>query len=188
MRSRCFLNLLFLSMLLGCGTSAVDRDSGVGAGSDTGTSASGKDASSVADATPLDAAVNVDGGAVDSGPGADTGPSPDGGAPTDAGDVDAGAPSGACTNAADQAIHNSIDVSDAVGTCASDCFGAGPCVRRCITNDIGLSSECTECYVDVTRCTVQNCIADCAGADSAACEACRDAAGCTSDFDTCSGL
>jgi hypothetical protein len=80
------------------------------------------------------------------------------------------------------------DVSAGVETCAGGCFGAPSCTRDCIIADVGLSPECTECYVDAVRCTVQNCLGECAGSDSAACAQCRDDMGCTAAFATCSGF
>jgi hypothetical protein len=112
----------------------------------------------------------------------------DAGDPVDGGDQDGGVASGACTNPADEMIHTNNDVTAIVEMCASDCFGGRPCTRDCIMMNAGLSMECTECYVDIISCTIQNCIGDCAGSDSAACEMCREESGCTAEFATCSGF
>src|SRR5262245_6225417 len=72
---------------------------------DTGTPDSGTPYSGEAD---MDGGGDMDTGTVD----------------MDAGnDMDGGAPSGACTNPADQMIHDNTDVSAAVEMCAGDCFG-----------------------------------------------------------------
>jgi hypothetical protein len=124
----------------------------------------------------------------DTGTANDGGTAIDGGTDSDGGENDGGVPAmGACTNPADEAVHMNSDVPAGVETCASGCFGAPSCTRDCIIADVGLSMECTECYVDIIRCTIQNCIGECSGSDSAACQQCRDDNGCTAEFEMCSG-
>ena len=147
------------------------------------------------------------GGGIDSGPstGFDSGPfvPGDSGAPgpTDSGPVtmtdsggstgtDAGEAmaTGACTNAADDAIFMSTDVVAAVEDCAGDCFGARDCTTECVVRETSLSMACAGCFGDASQCTVDNCAFRCfGGGDSPDCMACRDEAGCTAAFETCSG-
>ncbi len=126
----------------------------------------------------------VDAGTEDSGTADDSGVADTG----DPGTGDAGEASGACTNPADLAVHMNTDISAAIETCASGCFGGQTCTRSCIMNDVGLSADCTECYVQVTTCAIQNCLTSCAGTNSAACDQCRDDSGCTAAFEACSGV
>lgn len=126
----------------------------------------------------------------DAGPGGGSDAGPGGGGDAGPGGSDAGpAPSGACTNAADTSIHESMDVNAAVQSCASSCLGAAMCVTDCVVRDTGLSRPCSQCYGDVAGCTVMNCALQCiGGGDSPACMMCRDEMGCTEGFSRCSGF
>src|SRR5688572_24766286 len=105
--------------------------------------------------SPADTGSTIDTGtAQDTGTASDTGTDAgDTGIEMDGGEMDGGPPvmTGACTNTADEAVHMSMDVPAGVETCASGCFGAPSCTRDCIIADVGLSMECTECYVDIIR-------------------------------------
>lgn len=120
----------------------------------------------------------------------------------DAGDSDAGAvaaldagsdsgammASGACTNAADDAIFMSADVVGAAGDCAGGCFGGEACVTDCVVMRVSLSRPCAACFGAVSQCTVNMCALQClGGGDSPSCSSCRDAMGCTAAFNTCTG-
>jgi hypothetical protein len=140
-------------------------------------------------------------GGTDAGPGpVDSGPGPtDAGADlTDGGALDTGsmtgtdaggAGSGACTNAADTAILETIDVEMVTGSCAEGCFGGGDCTRDCLIEMTMISMPCAQCFGDVVACTAMMCTFEClGGGDSPECMACRDSRGCSAAFATCSGL
>jgi hypothetical protein len=122
----------------------------------------------------------------DSGPtmmGTDSGPTMMG---TDSGPTMMGM--GACTNASDMMLMAMHDMDMVVGDCAEMSFGDGNRTRDCVIMRTMISMPCGQCWGDATGCTVMRCIGDCFGGDSPACSACRDAMGCTSEFETCSGL
>ena len=79
---------------------------------------------------------------------------------------------------------------DYVTPCATDALGSGPATSACLQEDPpGLSSDCADCFGNVTQCIASNCLgAGCASdPDSEACLACRDEFGCDSAFDECAG-
>ena len=94
---------------------------------------------------------------------------------------------GACTNDADQQIIASKDVEAEVQQCAEENFGAEPGTKNCIKDSTGLSDPCVACFDDTVQCSVNNCIGDCIGGQSPACDACVDAK-CMPAFQACSGL
>jgi hypothetical protein len=178
--------LVFALLFAGCAVEPTDDDAPAVASGDK-----------AADAGPgtVDE-TDDDGGTGDDGPTSDGGSDvnepdepdePDD--PIDEPVADAGfAATGACTNASDTAVHDSMDVSDAVGTCAGDCFGGEECTTNCVVDATDLSPECSACYGEVTACTSSNCAFQCLGGESEGCEQCRDEAGCTAAFDDCAGF
>ena len=80
-----------------------------------------------------------------------------------------------------------MDVEAAVEKCASDNFGGEPATKTCIKDSTGLSDACVTCFDDTVACTVANCISDCIGGQTPACDACMEA-NCMPAFQTCSGL
>jgi hypothetical protein len=176
--------MLLLVAAIACTSDQAETDTGVKPSDsgqmsvDTGTPDTGN--------TPADSGMMMSSmdasGDLDASEPMDAAPGADGGEGMDA------AVMGACTNQADMDLHNNTDVQAGVETCASDCFGGRPCMRMCLTNDVGLSMECAECYVEVTSCTIQNCLSECAGSDRSMCEMCRDDSGCTAGFLTCAGF
>lgn len=106
---------------------------------------------------------------------------------TGGGGTGGAAPSGACTNAADQAILAGGQVEAQVEQCAQQNFGGEPGTKDCIKSETGLSDGCVTCFDDTVQCTVANCIAQCAGGQSPDCTACMDQ-NCTPAFVACSGL
>ena len=157
------------------GNTATDADTG----GDTG-DASQQDASGGA----------VDVGAVDAGPNAGT---PDAGTP-DAGTPDAGAsldagsaPSGACTNKADQALVASGKVDKAIEGCAMASFGNADKAKPCIKKETGLTDGCVACFANHLGCTFKSCLLDCMGGQTPGCDKCL-AKNCNASFTACSGL
>ena len=108
------------------------------------------------------------------------------------------APTGACMNAADQALLDTEEKRDAVqataGTCGKDECLSKPteeqeqCAVDCIKKDHALSDECAGCYGASVLCGIKNCVAQCI-ADTAA-PACLECLGanCLPAFYTCSGF
>ncbi len=100
-----------------------------------------------------------------------------------------------CVNDADQAIYDDIGAG-AVGDVAADCpltscggqlgaiIGGDPtdeaamaladCIAQCISDETGLSTECTSCYGLITTCAVGTCLQPCAppNSNSPECAAC----------------
>jgi len=100
-----------------------------------------------------------------------------------------------CVNDADQAIFDDIGAG-AVGDVAADCpltscggqlgaiIGGDPtdeaamaladCIAQCISDETGLSTECTSCYGLITTCAVGTCLQPCAppNSNSPECAAC----------------
>ena len=99
---------------------------------------------------------------------------------------------GACNNDTDLAQLESIGetgLEEAIGGCVFQCLNTAdpaPC-EMCLSGATGLSDLCVDCFVDVTFCTVTNCVADCIDASSPACATCRET-NCTPAFDECSGI
>ena len=149
------------------------RDAGTPPRSDSGVMAARDGGASAVDAGhPGTPPAAVDAGSVAPGP-ADAGPPP--------------ASSGACTNAADQAVIASTDVPAAVSDCARMSFGAEPATMDCIVTSTGLTMACSSCYDAAIACSISSCLTDCFGGDSPGCMACR-ATHCDPAFGACSGL
>ena len=112
-----------------------------------------------------------------------------------AGEMPAGGGSmlmGACTNDADLGQLERLGesgISEAVGSCVGMCITAGsPGCPTCLSGTTGLSDECVNCFVQVTECTVMNCILQCAVApESMDCAQCRED-NCIEAFVACSGV
>jgi len=104
------------------------------------------------------------------------------------------APAGACINAADIAIPT-MTIDTSANTCG--CTGCTPiptkeCVSTCMTDDIGLSKACADCYGGIVACVVAECALPCLTFDpecpeSDDCVACR-VENCSPAFTACSGL
>jgi hypothetical protein len=101
-----------------------------------------------------------------------------------------GAPSGACTNAADSAIvaDPAKDVSGQTAMCGKTTFGAEPATKDCIVTATGLSDACATCFGDTVGCVVSKCLTPCLADSAGACCAICRAANCDKDFATCSGI
>ncbi len=111
-------------------------------------------------------------------------------------DILAGRP---CDPAADTTCQNETSCPDvlagqglliahsAVQTCATRTEEY--CVEVGVANGTELSSRCESCYSDLALCMAAGCDASC-GTDafSTACVACRDAQGCTAEFEACAEL
>ena len=79
---------------------------------------------------------------------------------------------------------------DYVRTCATAAVGQGAGTSTCLQEDPpGLSMECADCFGGVTQCIFDNCLASgCAiDANGVDCLACREANGCDSALDNCTG-
>ena len=179
-------------------TAATDTqaaaDTGLAADAAAGTdAASGSDTASGTDTAP----------GSDTASGTDAASGTDTASGTDAASIDAVAPadvaadtaaadvaaSGACMNAADEAVSSTVDVSTKVGDCASSSLGNGAAAKPCIVKNTGFSDGCAQCFADTIDCVSKNCVFNgaCLGSDSAACDACR-IQNCGPAFTTCSGL
>jgi len=135
--------------------------------------------------TTTDSGVATDSGtASDTGSETDTGPGTDGGGGSDTGTL----PTGACSNAADQAVVAATDIPAEAESCGRGCFGAESCVTDCMRDDVGLTMACAACFGATSECTRSNCLTACLGSDAARCTMCRRMAGCLDSFVTCSGL
>jgi hypothetical protein len=99
---------------------------------------------------------------------------------------------GACSNDGDVMTLNELGeagLDQAIGGCVASCFvpGSAEC-GTCLGDATGLSEACTACFVEVTECTIANCVGQCAaGPDSEACAECR-VANCEEAFVECSGI
>jgi len=174
--------------LAGCGDDSTTTDSGTGA--DTGAptdSGGGTDGGG-----GTDTGVETDGGGADTGTATDAGGGTDTGTATDAGGgTDTGmAASGDCINAADNAVTAATDIAADAEACgrAGGCLGGRECVIDCMRDDVGVTMACAVCFGDVADCTRSNCALRCFDSSSAGCISCRADNGCTSAFETCSGL
>ena len=102
---------------------------------------------------------------------------------------DCPAPSGACTNAADQAVMDAVDVTGLAQACGLNCLGqTQDCAINCVVDDTGLSEACAQCYSEIITCSVINCLNECVS--DPASEVCTECQGefCTEDFYACTGL
>jgi hypothetical protein len=129
-------------------------------------------------------------------------PSTDGGTPsTDGGTAAGGAPSGnvSCDETLDGVCQNPMDCPFVVdgtarvtaGTCGKGCLASSDenCARDCLLEELAMSSECAQCYVDTVACTVMKCLAECVSDPEAdACKLCQVEKGCRAAFNECSGL
>ena len=99
-------------------------------------------------------------------------------------------PAGACTNPEDTEILTSLGeeaLSAQIEACVASCFGGPDACLMCLADATNLSTECSTCFSDVTLCTIENCIGDCAGGASPACDQCR-ADNCNEAFSSCAGI
>ncbi len=98
---------------------------------------------------------------------------------------------GACTNPADDTVHESYDLLDEAVTCTVGCLSDPnrvACVASCLTANTGVSPDCAGCYADSSECGLQNCAGQCAIDQNAPpCQACLEA-NCIEAFDDCSGF
>lgn len=175
-----------LVALAGCGDDSSTTDSGTVA--DTGVvtdSGGGTDGGDTDSGSPTDAGDTDTGTATDAGD-TDTGTATDAGGGTDTGT----AASGDCINPADNAVAAATDIAADAEACGreSSCLGGRDCVIDCMRDDVGVTMACAVCFGDVAQCTRSNCALRCINSSSAGCISCRADNGCTSAFETCSGL
>lgn len=79
----------------------------------------------------------------------------------------------------------------AAGTCGKGCLASSDenCAHDCLLEELAMSSECAQCYVDTVSCTVMKCLADCVNDPEAdVCKQCQVEQGCRAAFNECSGL
>lgn len=99
---------------------------------------------------------------------------------------------GACTNDADKVIVDdpASDVTGKATQCGLGCMGdADPatCSTPCVVNETGLSEACSACYAQLIACTVEKCLAQCAGGLTDGCIQCQRDQGCSAPYYECSG-
>lgn len=99
---------------------------------------------------------------------------------------------GTCENDTDCPKVESGEARSSAQQCGLGCLeddDPETCSVTCIVDDTGITSACAACYAATVKCSVDNCLAECA-ADPAsqACADCQVDSGCRSEFDTCSGL
>ena len=108
----------------------------------------------------------------------------------------------ACSSMADSYQACTVNVSAPAGTAGRACYnlGDGPEFDTCVvegTDSIvgikdaapALSDGCATCFLNAVKCSRDNCAFDCISPDTVeACDACRTAAGCVTDFYECSGF
>jgi hypothetical protein len=124
-------------------------------------------------------------------------PGNDGGTPANTG----GTPSGnvSCDETQDGVCQNAMDCPFVIdgtaritaGTCGKGCLASSDenCARDCLLEELAMSSECAQCYVDTVACTVMNCLAECVNNPEAdECKVCQVEKGCRDAFNECSGL
>jgi hypothetical protein len=72
----------------------------------------------------------------------------------------------------------------------NDLMELGSLTLSCLQTELdpAPSNPCLGCYIQSVACAAQNCLNDCAGGETAACQQCRISAGCTTAFYQCSGL
>ena len=109
-----------------------------------------------------------------------------------AGEMPAGAEMmmGACTNPEDLGQIESLGsdgLSEAITGCVAMCFTESPGCNTCLEGTTGLSTTCTDCFAEITVCTVMNCVGQCLDATSEACAQCR-ADNCNAAFVECAGV
>lgn len=165
------------------GSAGASGTGGVGAGGASGASGSagtGGGQSSGGAPTATGGAPTATGGA----------PTATGGAPTATGGSTArDAATGACTNAADEALINGASFDKTSTDCGTSCFvNLDPtgCAATCMAK-AGLSQACAACYGADIECGIAQCAGPCA-ADSAS-AACRDCVTqhCDPAFIACAG-
>jgi len=114
-----------------------------------------------------------------------------------------------CTNDADQAIYDELGAG-AVGEVAADCpltacggqigtiiggdtsetakTALADCIAQCVSDETGLSTECTSCYGLITACAVGTCLEPCSPPNQGS----EECAACSTDncsfFDACLGI
>jgi hypothetical protein len=97
-------------------------------------------------------------------------------------------PTGACTNADDQAIVDEQDVETIARDCAISNLGNPAAATTCIEDATGLSTPCIVCFNGIVECGIASCIGDCIiDSASAACNDCIEE-NCYAPFIECSGL
>lgn len=77
------------------------------------------------------------------------------------------------------------------GTCGKGCLASSDenCARDCLLEELDMSSDCAQCYVDTVACTVMKCLGDCVNDPEAdVCKECQVEQGCRAAFNECSGL
>ncbi len=100
-----------------------------------------------------------------------------------------GSGAGACDNASDQAILNTIDPQAAASDCGGGCFSAsdpGGCTTDCLISQTGLTAGCAGCFGDLLQCAIDSCLLQCVDPASPGCAACTEEA-CLGPFSACSG-
>jgi len=102
-------------------------------------------------------------------------------------------PSGdlACNNCNDCGLVMDGSAKSEATTCGVQCGSSLSCAEDCLTNNIGLSGECTGCLVDFFDCLKANCLAQCLGTTPDACTECSrtkpEGESCSEALETCSG-
>lgn len=143
-----------------------------------------------APATPGTDASQQDAGAITTGVREAGAGAADAGA--DGADAQAGmaAPAGACNNAADLAALSDpqTDVAGEVQSCAVSCALRGnACSGPCVSDALGISTECGGCFGASIACTISNCVLACLDPSSSSCALCQ-ASNCIPSFVECAGV
>lgn len=99
--------------------------------------------------------------------------------------------SGHCaTNPQDHEIwlhgNGATDFTSVMSRCAHSCWGRSDCVRDCVSKEDGYSTECSQCFADLTTCTMTHCLFNCMDGGND-CNVCVSE-NCNPAFWTCSGL
>jgi len=94
---------------------------------------------------------------------------------------------GACTNKKDMRKYLDLNANVEWNRCVPGCLVDEDCNTTCLSDNTGLSQECSRCFAELVTCFISNCAAECAEQPpTAACGECVDA-NCNADYATCFG-
>lgn len=95
-----------------------------------------------------------------------------------------------CVNEQDLAAHAEQPVGEEALNCGLGCLGlASDCFLECVSDKVGLTAPCSQCYHVHLGCIFNNCVGACATAPGGAgCIDCALELGCTEAFQACGGI
>ncbi len=81
-----------------------------------------------------------------------------------------------------------LEEDGALAMCGNDSKGNKNKLARCLSEEVGISESCGDCYGDFSKCWEKTCEDICSSGDGEACESCVNNTDCQDNFESCAGF